>query len=223
MFYRVLMLLFLFGLSAARANDVTVGSTKLAIPHQPGLCDLDESKAGDKRMIVAIRGMIGTNTLLSMSADCGQLRTWHAKSGILLQNMLQYQTMSSWLDKAVTSEDIKGACDTVAAEGDKLTSEQLPDVRSRAETFMKKVDIQGNQFLGVLENKPGEVCFSAMLQRYKAETGAQIVQLNVWATTRIREKLVYVYYFSPYVDSGTITVALANLKIYYANLVEANR
>jgi hypothetical protein len=223
MFYRFLILLMLFGITGAHASNVKIGSTTIVLPRQPGFCELDESKAADKKMLVANRGMVGTNLLLSMEADCGQLTTWRTKTGALLQNFIQYQTMSSWVDKPIDASVIKEGCDEFAKEGEKLAADQLPETRSRAEVFLKKVEVQGNQFLGVLENKPGEVCFSSLLAKFKADTGANVTQLTVWATTRIRDKLVYLYYFSPYSDANSITTALANLRVYYSNLVAANR
>jgi hypothetical protein len=223
MFYRFLILLMLFGIAGAHASNVKIGPTTIVLPRQPGFCELDESKAADKRMLVATRGMVGTNLLLSMEADCGQLTTWRTKTGTLLQNFIQYQTMSSWVDKPIAASAIKDTCDELAKEGEKLAADQLPDTRSRAEVFLKKVEVQGSQFLGVLENKPGEVCFSSLLTKFKADTGSNVAQLTVWATTRIRDKLVYLYYFAPYSDANSLTTALANLRVYYSSLVAANR
>lgn len=65
--------------------------------------------------------------------------------------------------------------------------------------------------------------FSALLQKQTAQGGEKQAVLVVWATTVVRERILFYYLFVPYEDSTTISTALANVKAYYSDLAQANR
>jgi hypothetical protein len=224
MFLRFSTVMFVLVISAAAfGKDVNIGAVKLKITPPSGFCELDENRAADKRMLVYIRGMAAGNTLLAALANCKELTDWRAPKGPLIQHMLQYQTVASLIDASFTPDELKGACDEMRASGEKETNDLFSDAKARSKKLAEKLEFNTNQFLGILDEKPGEVCYGATLQKIKAETGAEIVQSNIFATTIVRGRVVYIYFASPYVDSSSLSTALANLKIYYADLAAANK
>jgi hypothetical protein len=222
-FFGAILLFAAVGLSAsASCRPLQIGSVSLNMPAPPGFCELDESKAPDKRMLAATRGMLTSTTLLAFFADCNQLDQWRSNKLPLLKNIIMVQTETAWSDRRVVADDIKASCADMRANGEKTTSDGFSDVKSRAKTLVKKMDFTGQQFLGVLEETPGSVCYAALINRFKAETGTNVVQITNFATTVVNERLVYIYFFAPY-DDATMSKVLADLKMYYARFVEANR
>jgi hypothetical protein len=224
MLFRAVLFLVISGFSAsASCRQLQTGSAELDLPTPPSYCELDDSKAADKRELTAVRGMLESSTLLAMFADCNQLDQWRSGKLPLLKNMIQYQTVKDGMDQTVGPDDIMAGCAELRANGEKIIGDVMPGIRSRAEIFMKNVDHIGQQFLGVLDETPGAVCYSAVLNRFKAENGINVVQMTVWAMTVVKERPFYIYVFAPYVDATTMPTALANLKTYYISFVDANK
>jgi hypothetical protein len=224
MLVRAVGFLVIFGFSASvSCRQLQIGSAKLDLPMPPSYCELDDGKAADKRELTAIRGMLESTTLLAMFADCNQLDQWRSGKLPLLKNMIQYQTVTEAIDQTAGPDDIEAGCAELRANGQKIIGDMMPDVRSRAEIFMKNVDHIGQQFLGVLDETPGSVCYSAVLNRFKAENGIYVVQMTLWAMTVVKQRPFYIYVFAPYMDATTMPTALANLKTYYTSFVDANK
>lgn len=220
------LLLCALGLAAA-AKDAAVGAVSLNLPAPAGYCELDLSQASDARMIKAVEGMLGPtgNRLLAMSADCTQLSDWRAGRRQLLDNMSQFQTLVSLeqSDLPVTpAEAIAKACEDMRAQGEKMVADMTPDVKSRAEQVMKKIKINEMQFMGVVAQDP-LVCYAAILQKFRAETGTDKTQVNLFATTVVKGKVVYFYLMAPYVTGATVQELLAQQKINVDRLHAANR
>jgi hypothetical protein len=221
--FRCFLFFALLGFStAASAVEVRVGpSVRLNLPSAPGFCQLDASNPQDKIGLTNTQKMIEPNVLLASFADCNQLKTWRTTKGYYLRDFIQVQSPPDAPEIKRTSEDIKKTCDELHSAGEKIANDNLPNLRERADKIMKS-DVQGSQFLGVLETKP-DVCFSALVQKQTAQGGEKQTILVVWATTVVRERILFYYLFGPYEDSTTISTALANVKVYYNDLVQANR
>jgi hypothetical protein len=61
-----------------------------------------------------------------------------------------------------------------------------------------------------------------MLQKFKAETGAEKTQVTVFATTILKGKIVYFYMFAPYESGSTVTDTLALEKAQMIKVKAAN-
>lgn len=57
-------------------------------------------------------------------------------------------------------------------EGKKYAENNFPDMRDRAKNVMKKVEVTGSAFIGVLAEDP-DACYAANLQQFKISTGAR--------------------------------------------------
>jgi hypothetical protein len=188
-----------------------------------GYCELDAGNAVDAKMVAAVEGMLGRsgNRLLSLSADCSQLADWRAGKRQLLDNLAQHQTLASWENAQLPAATIGEACTQMRARGDQLVADMTPDVRARAERVLKTVKINEMKFLGVVGEEPS-VCYAAMLQRFLTEAGTDKTQATVFATTIVRQKLVYYYLFAPYVNGETISGMLEQHKANVRRLQSDN-
>jgi hypothetical protein len=222
--------IFLLGcllVAPAVAKEVKVGATLLVLPSPPGYCELDSAQAADTRVVSAIEGMLAPsgNRLLAVSADCEQLAKFRTTPDSLLDNMAQYQTRVSWESRPLSGSPegiIKQVCEEMRQQGNKLTADMTPDVKARAEQVLKTVTVNEMRFLGVVGEEP-LVCYAAMLQKLKTEIGTEKTQLNMFATTFIKSKLIYLYLLAPYVGGDTATSMLEQQRANIAKLRAANR
>jgi hypothetical protein len=210
----------------ALAGDVNVGGVALKLPPPSNYCDLDTTNPSDSRLLGAINGMLNGsgNRLLAGSADCTELSDWRTGKRKLLDNLAQYQTLISQenVDLSATGADIvKTACAEMRTQGEQTLAAMAPDIKTRAETVMKAIEINEQRFLGVVEEEPG-ICYAALLQKFKAETGDDKTQVTVFATTILGSKLVYIYLFAPYRDGAAVADLLAQQKKLTADLQALN-
>jgi len=218
--------LLLWALSlAASATDVRIGTTSLNLTAPTGYCELDRAQASDKRMLDAVAGMIsGTNRLLSMSAECQQLRDWRTGKRPLLDDFAQYQTLEQMANTVLPSpydSAITQICGELRAQGDQMLSGMMPDIKARAEQVMASVKVNEMRFLGVLAEEPN-ACYAGILQKFRTEAGTDKTQVGVFVTTILRGKIVYYYLFSVYVNSDTVVDLLAKHKGNLYRLRTAN-
>jgi hypothetical protein len=209
--------------SGAVAADATIGTASIKLPTPAGFCDLKDHDPSDKRMLTVLTDIIAKsgNKLLAMSADCRQLTDWRAGKRSLLDDLGQYQTPTALMDKP-SVEPVKQTCATLRAEGDKLLSNQLPDIKARVESALEKVKLNNTTFLGVLAEEP-TACYAALLQKIRTEAGTDKTQVTAFATTIIKNKSVFVYRIGLYANSASVDAVLAKLKLNVAALVAANR
>jgi hypothetical protein len=212
---------------AAAAKEAKLGAVALTLPAPAGYCELSEAQPGDAGMITAIGAMLdkGGNRLLVISAECQQLDDWHAGRRPLLANYAQYQTLKAWENSnlpAAPAEVIKGTCAQLRAKGESLTTNMTPDVQRRFDEVMKTVKINEMKFLGVLD-EDSNTCYAALLQRIRLQTGTDIAQAAVFATTIVKSKLVYYYLFAPYVGGQSVIDLLNQLRRNVAALEASNR
>jgi hypothetical protein len=222
----VTLILACFCVSSACAADVTIGAVSIKLSSPPGYCELDASNVADARMIRAAEGLLegAGNRLLSLSADCGQLADWRAGRRELLDNTAQQQTRIGWdnVQLPMTPEAlIKFQCDDMRARGDRTVTDVTPDAQRRLEDVLKTVRINEMQFLGVLDEEP-MICYAGLLQRFLTEAGADKAQVVVFATTIVRQKLLYYYLFAPYVNGETARSMLEQQKVNVRRLRSEN-
>jgi hypothetical protein len=212
---------------AAFGKDAQVGNVTLQLPPPPGYCEMDRSSGpSDIKMIDAVDGMLKPtgNRLLAISADCTQLRDWRAGKRQLVDNLAQYQSLVSTEGSdqtAAAAAVVKQACAEMRAQGEKMVNDMEPDVRARADQVLKTVKVNEMRFLGVIAEEP-TICYAAILQKFKAETGVEKTQATVFATTVLKGKIVYFYFFAPYESGATVTDLLAVEKAQIAKVKAAN-
>jgi hypothetical protein len=181
--------------SSVMAASITVGGTSVNLPSPTGFCELTQSNASDKRMITTIDGLLSKsgNKLLSMTADCQQLTAWRTSKRPLLDDFAQYQTTLSQLEASSGSpEPITTTCATLRAEGETLLSNMMPEIKSRIESTVSKVKVNETAFVGVLDEEP-TACYAALIQKFHTAANTDKTQVTVFATTIIKDKLIFVY------------------------------
>jgi hypothetical protein len=219
----VLTVLCLLPAVAAHAVDVQMGSVTMKLLAPKGYCELVPSQPSDKRMIDFLNVALskGPNELLAISADCTELRDWRTGSRRLLEHFSQYQVEKVRRSSSFTIEEAKGACAVMRAQGQKLSDDSTKNVNDNIHEANSKIDFQGQTFLGVLaEDANG--CFVGLFQKYKAETGAQISQLNVFYAGSLKEREVFFYVWAPHQNDGSIKELLSVTQAHVAALKAAN-
>ncbi len=210
-----------------QAKEARIGEAAVTLTTPAGQCELDPTQPGDARMLeVTGRAISGVgNQLLGFYADCKQLTDWRTGKRPLLEDFSQYQTLASAANSPAPpapEATIKEICSHQRKEGEKLMTSVTPDMKARVEEAVRGVTVNQTRFLGVVGEEPG-VCYSAMAQRIKAETGKDVTLIAVFATTYIKGKIVYYYLYSPYRSTQTVSSLLAKHKLNVAALLQANK
>jgi hypothetical protein len=223
---RVFGIAALFALACAASNAIagsaTIGNVSINLPPPLNFCELSANNASDKRMITTLTDLLAKsgNKLLVMSADCRQLAEWHAGKRQLLDDYAQYQTPIAGIDKPPT-ETIQQTCATLRAEGDKILSNQIPDIKKRVEATLNKIKMNEANFLGVLA-EDANACYAGILQKIHTEANTDKTQITVFAIAIVKTKSVFVYRFAVYTGSDSIDATLVGLKSNVAALYAAN-
>ena len=119
-------------------------------------------------------------------------------------------------------EDLKQLCSNLCRERERAITGLTSDIKTRVEQAVRGVTINQMRFLGVVAEEPG-VCYAAMVQRLKGDTGKDIIIVAVYATMFIKGKGVLYYLFSPYRSAQTVTALLTDHKVDVAALLSANK
>jgi hypothetical protein len=209
------------------AKEAMIGQTPVTLTPPTGQCELDASQPGDARMLktteTALTGV--GNRLLAFFADCKQLADWRTGKRPLLEDFAQYQVAAATVDAApppAPDEFIKQHCAVQRKEGERTLSGLAKDIKTRIEEAVRGVTVNQVRFMGVMAEEPG-VCYSAMVQRFKAETGKDVTIVGVFATLFIKGKLVHYYLYTPYRSAQTVTALVAKHKLNAAALIAANK
>jgi hypothetical protein len=205
----------------ALAAQATVEGVSLKLPAPAGFCELTAGNAADKRMLDEISDLVAKargNRLLAMSADCQQLADWRAGRR-LLGDYGQYQAPQL---AAASEETFHQTCAALRTQGGEAFSGMKGDLKAKMEESIRRMKVNDQSFVGFLGEDP-TACYVALLQKLKAEDGSDIAQLTLLAITIIKDRFLFVNRYAPYVDSGTVSEALAKLKLTIAALQAANR
>lgn len=213
--------------SSAFAMEVKIGNTPIRLDPPAGYCEMDRSLTADSRLFNVIESMLQTsgNRLLSVSADCRELKDWRSGSRPLLDHLVQYQTLRSVEDSGVggTPEAVvQEACKAMRAQGEQLVAETTKDAKQQAERVLEKIRVNEMKFLGVLEEEP-LACYAAILQKFKTDIGTEKVQINLVAITVIKNKVLYGYYIAPFTSGDTMFDLLADARKAISEVQSANR
>jgi hypothetical protein len=213
--------------SPCLAKEVKVGEASITLTVPAGQCELDPKLPGDARMLQVTEGALTGvgNRLLGFYADCKQLTDWRTGKRPLLEDFAQYQTVIASANApapAAPEETIKQLCSKQRQEGEKTMTGLAPDLKTRMEEAVRGVTVNQMRFLGVVAEEPG-VCYAAMAQRFKAETGKDVTLIAVFASMFVRGKIVHYYLYSPYRSAQTVTTVLAKHKLNVSALLAANK
>lgn len=211
---------------AASAAGVRIGATSLNLTPPSGYCELDAAKSTDARAVTFIYSSLGGagKHLLSMSAECNQLKDWRAGKRPLLDKMAEYQTIMRFEDEGLIDEPkvaIKDACDQLRAQADQVLADMPPGIEARAELVMRTANLNEEKLLGVAGEDP-LVCYAALLRKFTDEFDVEKAQASVGAITVLKGKIIYNYLFAPYVSGKTIAHLLAQQRASVAKLQAAN-
>jgi hypothetical protein len=212
---------------AAVAKQEKVGGVAVNLPPPAGYCELNEAQPGDARMLSVLGGVLekGGNRLVAMSADCRQLDDWRNGKRPLLANYAQYQTQKASENAslpAAPAEVIKATCQQLRAQGEIIATRMVPDIQKRFDEALTAVRYNESKFLGVL-GEDSKACYASLLSRIRAENGADVAQVGMFAVTIIKGKPIFYYLFAPYVGAPGITSQLDQLRRNVAALEAANR
>jgi hypothetical protein len=209
------------------AREVTIGGTPVDLTAPSGQCELEAGRPGDARMLqtteTALSGV--GNRLLAFFADCKQLDDWRAGKRPLLEDFAQYQAAAATIGAPpppAPDDIIKQNCAAQRKEGERTLSRLATDIKTRIEEAIRGVTVNQVRFLGVVGEEPG-VCYGAIVQRFRAETGKDVTIVGVYATMFVRGKLVHYYLYTPYRSAQTVTALVARHKLNVAALLAANR
>jgi hypothetical protein len=210
----------------AGAKEARIGAVPISLPPPIGYCEMDAALASDAQMLAGVNAMLGAtgNRLVVASAECKQLKDWRAGKRATIDNMAQYQTLASLEEGELTAPPeitIKQVCDQMRAQADQLMDDVAENLRDRAEKAMESVKFEDTKFLGVIAQAP-LACYGGLLQKTKAQAGAEKTEVTVFATTVIKGKIVFSYLFAPFIDGDTIGTMLAKQKANVDRLHNAN-
>ena len=88
-----------------------------------------------------------------------------------------------------------------------MASDSTGEANDSIHKANSKIDFQGQTFLGVLAQDPNG-CYVGMFQKYKAETGAIVSQLNVFFMGSIKDRAVNFYLWGPHENDASVATML---------------
>jgi hypothetical protein len=223
----VLPVLILCALSTgALARRATVGSAILELPPPAGFCEADEADPRDRPLFDYMKAAAKPDTrLLSISAECGQLRDWREGRRLFLHDFAQHHTMRAWENAPLPAPPaavIEQTCATLRSRGGEIVSTIGPDVKERVERALENVRFNEFTFMGVLA-QDANACYASLLGRFRLPTGEEISLANVFAITTVKDKAIFYFLCAPFTGAETLGELLARLRGHVAALHAANR
>jgi hypothetical protein len=206
------------------AKDAKIGSADITLPTPEGYCELTEEEPSDARALKIIGNLVAgvKNELLTMAADCGQLKAWRTGELPSLDDYVQYQTLAAAKDSNLSrGPALKDFCTSMRAQGDKMIAGLSPDINTRLEAAIKGAKFNEPLFLGVLA-EDANACTFGLMQRIQTEAGNEKVQVTIAATTVVKGKIIYYNYYTAYHGGDTAPAALARHQRNVAALLAAN-
>jgi hypothetical protein len=208
---------------AACARDANVGDTKLSVSPPAGFCELDTSKTVDKTWLGSATNLLQASGVFLIAAfpDCGALQKARQSNQFILSK-IYISAPSSGIGKS-SLKDLADTCKELRTTtySDEQKAKLSKDVK---EFGQKGSSLADSIALGVLEETDGEVCYVATLQKVRLKAGDDpTAMLALFAVTYARNNLLFLYQYTPYVDTTSIPSALANLKIVYSDFPRANK
>ncbi len=206
------------------AKDAKIGSADVTLATPEGYCELTDQEPSDARLLKIVGDLVKgvQNELLTMSADCKQLKAWRTGELPSLDDYVQYQTIAAAKESNLSrGPSIKEFCASMRAQGEKTLSGMAPDINTRLETAIKGAKFNEPLFLGVLA-EDAEACTFGLMQRIQTESGAEKVQVTIAATTIVKGKVIFYNYYTAYHGRETVPAALARHQRNITAMLAAN-
>jgi hypothetical protein len=160
-----------------------------------------------------------------MSADCVELKDWRNGKREALDHFAEYQTVLRLENQPLpdTPQNVLNSyCNAMRMLGERSMPGTAPSAQERAEQAVKLIKTNEMIFLGVLVEEP-LVCYGATLQKLNLLTEQENPQVAISGATILKEKVVLLYLFAPYVDRETVTQVLTKQRANLTQLQRANR
>jgi hypothetical protein len=206
------------------AKDVKIGSAAVTLPAPAGYCELTEQEPSDARALKIFGDLMAgiQGELLTVAADCGQLRAWRAGTQPVLDDYVQYVTLIPGKDSDLPrARMVKDYCNIVRTQGGQKLAEISPNISARVESAVKGAKLNEQVFLGVLA-EDADVCYFGVLQKVRTEAGTDKTQVTISATTVVKGKIIYYNHYTVYRSDRTAPEALARHQRNVAALLAAN-
>ncbi len=207
--------------SDATPAQATVEGVSIKLPVPPGFCELSHGTPTDQRMLDTITEALAKgrgNQLLAMSADCRQLAAWRDGRS-LLGDYGQYQAPRM---AAANEETFRQTCAALRQQGGRSFANLKSEAKAKMEESIRQMKVNEQRFAGFLGEDPTG-CYIALLQKLKAEEGADVTELTVLAITMVKGKFLFVNRYAPYANPDSINETLTKLKSTIAALHAANQ
>lgn len=219
----------LFALTAttgAMAAEAIIGGVSINLPPPASFCELSARNPSDNKVLTSTGELLGKagNKLLGMSADCQQLADWRANRRSFLDDYGEYQTPSGAMDQLVASPEatIRQTCADLRTQGAQIASDQTPGMKSAFENTLKNIRLNETKFVGVFAEDQA-ACYAGLITKIQTDKGTEKTQIVLFAVTVVQNKIILIYRFAVYTDSGTATTLLTKLKGTVAALYAANK
>jgi hypothetical protein len=223
MLSRFVSIFLLAATSEAMAGQAIMGDVSVNLPPPAGFCELLGSNPTDARLLSIFEGLFARagGKLLGVSADCGQLAGFRMGQGRLLDDYATYTSLLATIDKETSVAAIKESCANLRAEGNKIVSNLMPDIKARLEAALEKVKVSQMSFLEVLAEE-ARACYAGLIQQARTQAGTDKMQFSIYATTIVKKRTVFLYRYGLYTGPDSVTNALAKLKDSVAAFYAAN-
>jgi len=215
-------------IASAEAKEVNIGAASVNLPVPDGFCELDPTNQNDAHHIKFINDAFAatSNRLIAEYVECTQLIDWRIGKRKVLDDFVQYQTELRFIDSSFPSRDAaelaKASCDYLRSSGDKTIKQTVSEANKALDQISKTIRINEGRFLGVVA-EVSPVCYAAWLHNLTTDFGTQKIQVALSATTQVKGKVIYYYFFSPYVNSDTIARMLAKHRANVDAFIKANQ
>lgn len=206
----------------AQTPQQIVGSTLVKFPIPADQCEVsDRTKAGafftkKMREILSVANL----TVLSIHADCDQLRLYSEGGSIGIANTGVYNTTNSAIQSVASSTFLSQLCASYKDYKDKEIplSRQQESAIDRAVAGLKL----GRTFLGVL-SEDDNACYTATVGRVTSgATNQEFLQINISADLLVKGKYIVYDLHAPFRNRESIAELLALHKANVAAFIAAN-
>jgi hypothetical protein len=217
-------LLLIFGPKAAAA-DIWIAEVCLHLQQPPGYCEIDPALASDAPLVANIhsaRAKAG-GRLLSLSADCNEVKDWRNGKRTALEHIAQYETpvRTEHASLSDVAQNLVKAYWDLMRGIERAAAGMSQNVQENADHFAKMPRQNESMHVGVVAEDP-LVCYFATLRKIEEETG-DATQLGVVAATIIKDMVAHFYLLAPYRGRETISRLLNMQRANIAQLQQANR
>jgi hypothetical protein len=202
----------------------TIGGRAVNLAVLPGFCRMDENHPIDRMLLTQVRGATaGKSELLTQMVECKQLEEVRAGNRTMLDDFSQVQVALQAKDmdaRGQESELIKSVCAAMKAQGDKMVTDMLPDVKARVAKAAQGLTLGGVSNLGVLaEDK--NACYVGLIQNISFGATTRNL-LTVYANTIVNGRFLYIYRFAAPAETQSVEKLLSELRAYIDAQVAAN-